>query len=232
MSSAGAPNDPTWSVRRRYFPAVEGMRGFAAICVLVGHVLLFSYSAGGLYELGRWLAPFGLVIFFTISGFLLYRPFLAARQVGESVGELTPSYLWRRAVRILPAYWVALTISSLWLNWTEVLSDHWWVYYGMLQAYSPHWVLNGIAPAWSLCVEVTFYLALPLVALALAGVGLGSGRRSGRCAGSWRSWAASRCSRSPGASSSERTPRPTISSIPCSAAWPGSAQGCCWRPWR
>jgi peptidoglycan/LPS O-acetylase OafA/YrhL len=152
------------------------MRGVAAICVLVGHVLLFSYSTGGLYELGRWLAPFGLVIFFTISGFLLYRPFLAARQVGEPVGELTPSYLWRRAVRILPAYWVALTVSALWLNWTEVLSGHWWVYYGMLQAYSPHWVLNGIAPAWSLCVEITFYLALPLIALTLADVGLGSGR--------------------------------------------------------
>ena len=179
MSSAGPPHDPAWSVRRRYFPAVEGMRGVAALSVLLGHVLLFSYSSGHLHDLGRWLAPFGLVVFFTISGFLLYRPFLAARQAGESVGELTPSYLWRRAVRILPAYWVALTISAIWLGWDAVFSYHWWVYYGLLQAYSPDWVLNGIAPAWSLCVEITFYLALPLIALALAGVGLGSGRGSG-----------------------------------------------------
>lgn len=153
------------------------MRGVAALSVLVGHVLLFSYSSGHLHDLGRWLAPFGLVIFFTISGFLLYRPFLAARQAGGSVGELTPSYLWRRAVRILPAYWVALTLSALWLGWGGVFSGHWWVYYGLLQAYSPDWILNGLPPAWSLCVERTFYLVLPVIALILASTGLGSGRR-------------------------------------------------------
>lgn len=153
------------------------MRGVAALSVLVGHVLLFSYAAGRLHDVGRWLAPFGLVVFFTISGFLLYRPFLAARQAGESVGELTPPYLWRRAVRILPAYWVALTLSALWLGWAGVFSGQWWVYYGMLQAYSPAWILNGLPPAWSLCVECTFYLALPVIALVLSATGLGSGRR-------------------------------------------------------
>jgi peptidoglycan/LPS O-acetylase OafA/YrhL len=169
--------DPTWSVRRRYFPAVEGMRGVAALAVIVGHLLEFGYSGGNLHKLGYWLAPFGLVVFFAISGFLLYRPFLAARSKGETVGEFTPAYLWRRVVRILPAYWVALTISTVWMSWHGVFSSHWWAYYGLLQTYSAHWYLNGLPTAWSLGVEITFYLVLPLIALGLARYGLGSGRR-------------------------------------------------------
>ncbi|HYC81809.1 MAG TPA: acyltransferase [Solirubrobacterales bacterium] len=171
--------DPTWSVRRRYFPAVEGMRGVAALLVIAGHLLEWGYAEGSTpYELGYWLAPFGLVVFFAISGFLLYRPFLAARSKGETVGEFTPSYLWRRAVRILPAYWVALTLSTIWMSWPGVFSGDWWVYYGLFQTYSADWYLNGLPTAWSLGVEITFYLLLPLIALALARYGLGSGRRN------------------------------------------------------
>jgi peptidoglycan/LPS O-acetylase OafA/YrhL len=170
--------DPTWSVRRRYFPAVEGMRGLAALVVIFGHLLEFGYGEGNLHKLGYWLAPFGLVVFFAISGFLLYRPFLAARSKGETVGEFTPAYLWRRAVRILPAYWVALTISTIWMSWHGVFSAHWWVYYGLLQTYSADWYLNGLPTAWSLGVEITFYLLLPLIALGLAHYGLGSNRRN------------------------------------------------------
>ncbi len=173
-----AVRDPTWSVRRRYFPAVEGMRGIAAFSVIAGHLLLFGYSSGTLHDFGFWLAPFGLVVFFGISGFLLYRPFLAARAKGETVGEFTPAYLWRRVVRIFPAFWVALTLSTIWMSWNGVFGDHWWVYYGLLQTYSAHWYLNGLPPAWSLGVELSFYLVLPLIAIALARVGLGSGRRN------------------------------------------------------
>jgi peptidoglycan/LPS O-acetylase OafA/YrhL len=153
------------------------MRGVAALAVIAGHLLEFGYSEGALHKLGYWLAPFGLVVFFGISGFLLYRPFLAARAKGEAVGEFTPAYLWRRVVRILPAYWVALTISTIWMTWNGVFGVHWWVYYGLLQTYSADWYLNGLPTAWSLGVEITFYLLLPLIALGLARYGLGSGRR-------------------------------------------------------
>jgi peptidoglycan/LPS O-acetylase OafA/YrhL len=78
-----ASDDPTWSVRRRYFPAVEGMRAVAVLCVVIGHLLLVFYHDPPLSTLGLWLAPFGVVIFFTISGFLLYRQFLAARPPGS-----------------------------------------------------------------------------------------------------------------------------------------------------
>lgn len=65
---------------------------------------------------GHYLAQLnlGVSIFFVISGFLLYRPFGAARLAGERSPPLLP-YAIRRVARIVPAYWVALTIVALWL---------------------------------------------------------------------------------------------------------------------
>jgi peptidoglycan/LPS O-acetylase OafA/YrhL len=158
------------------------MRGVAALSVLVGHTLYFGNpSWGQIRTFGFWMASLGVVIFFAISGFLLYRPFVAARGTSTTVGSVAPSFLLRRAVRILPAYWVALTVLAIWPGLTGVFSSHWWVYYGLLEVYSPTWLAGGLAPAWSLCVELTFYLALPLIALFLASRGVGSLRR-----GAWR----------------------------------------------
>jgi peptidoglycan/LPS O-acetylase OafA/YrhL len=70
---------------------------------------------------------------------------------------------WRRFLRIMPAYWVALTLISLWLGISYVFSVHGlWTYYGLLQVYQPGWAVGGLPQAWTLCVEVVFYAALPL----------------------------------------------------------------------
>jgi peptidoglycan/LPS O-acetylase OafA/YrhL len=165
-------------VRRRFFPAVEGMRGFAALAVLLGHVLVFGYGETGTrHTIGVWLGVLGVVVFFVISGFLLYRPFLAARHEGRGVGAITPSYLFRRAVRIFPAYWVALTVGASIVTLSGVFTGDWWIYYGLLQIYFPTKQLFGLPVAWTLCIEVSFYLALPLIALLLAKRGAGSGHR-------------------------------------------------------
>ena len=49
-----------------------------------------------------------------------------------------------------------------------VLDGDWWRYFGFVQNLSVETVLGGIRPAWSLCVEMSFYLVLPLWALACA----------------------------------------------------------------
>jgi peptidoglycan/LPS O-acetylase OafA/YrhL len=89
---------------------------------------------------------------------------VATARAGRAPARLR-DYARRRALRILPAYWFALAVLALWpgLNFT----GGWWKYALFLQAYDPHTVLGGIAPAWTLCVEVTFYALLPLYALAL-----------------------------------------------------------------
>lgn len=177
---AAAAKDPVGTARRRYFPAVEGMRGVAALLVFGGHLAVFSHPEGDVaWTGGLWLARLGVVVFFGISGFLLYRPFVAARHSRRTVAAMTPSFLWRRAARILPAYWVALSLALLWPALEMSFAGPWWVYYGLLQVYDLGWLSGGLPTAWSLCVEATFYLALPLLAGVLARRGAGSGNRNG-----------------------------------------------------
>ena len=73
-----------------------------------------------------------------------------------------------RVLRILPAYWLALTVLAIFPGIVGPFGDEWWKYYFFLQSYAPDTLSRGIPVAWTLCVEATFYLTLPLWALALA----------------------------------------------------------------
>jgi len=107
-------------------------------------------------------------IFFVVSGFLLYRPYVARREQGGS-GPAVGPYAVRRALRIVPAYWVALTLITVWLGLeSQVFTvDGIVTYYGFLQVYDPSTIAGGIGQAWTLGVEVTFYAFLPLWAWAM-----------------------------------------------------------------
>jgi peptidoglycan/LPS O-acetylase OafA/YrhL len=118
----------------------------------------------------------GVAIFFVISGFLLYRPFCAA----ELLGARRPTgsaYARRRLLRIVPAYWLALTVLALCTTLPGVFSSDWWRYYGFLQVYDPRTLYGGISAAWTLCIEVTFYAALPFYAAAIRRGARGRDRR-------------------------------------------------------
>jgi peptidoglycan/LPS O-acetylase OafA/YrhL len=141
------------------FPLFDSLRGLAVLAVLVWHVFVFT---GALDR--RWIGDavssagtMGPLLFFVLSGFLLYRPWVAASPA-PAVGR----YFRRRALRILPAYWLALTVLALWPGITGVFTGEWWRYYFFLQLYDSDTVTLGIPVTWTLCVEVTFYLALPL----------------------------------------------------------------------
>jgi peptidoglycan/LPS O-acetylase OafA/YrhL len=119
----------------------------------------------------------GPILFFVISGFLLYRPFVGARASGAPLPSVR-RYARRRALRILPAYWLALTLLAIYPGIRGVFSGDWWRYYFFLQLYSHRTIGGGIPVAWTLCVEVAFYLSLPLWAIAVRRVSLGQGPRS------------------------------------------------------
>jgi peptidoglycan/LPS O-acetylase OafA/YrhL len=150
------------------FPHVDALRAIAALSIVVLHC---SYPTGELN--GRIQGPFlnrlnvGVTLFFLISGFLLYRPFAAHRLIGARDTRLR-DYLRRRLLRIVPAYWLALTLLAIWPGLPDVFTSHWWIYYGFGQIYNDGYVLKGIGPAWSLCVEMTFYLFLPVYAAVLS----------------------------------------------------------------
>ena len=96
------------------YPEVDALRAIAAIAVLGTHAAIFAGADYPGSEVGRYAQRLevGLTIFFVISGFLLYRPFVAAR-VRHRDGPRTAAYAWRRLLRIAPAYWVALTLSAV-----------------------------------------------------------------------------------------------------------------------
>jgi peptidoglycan/LPS O-acetylase OafA/YrhL len=155
---------------RRQFPLINSVRALAAFSVLTFHVAQVTGSTSGAWW-GAYLARLnvGVTVFFVISAFLLYRPFVAAREgVGRPVA--VRRYLRARALRILPAYWFALTVLIFVPGVVpDVRTRHWWIYAGLLQVYSQRRIILGIPTVWSLCTEVAFYLVLPLYAWVIAG---------------------------------------------------------------
>lgn len=164
---AGGGAGATNPITRRHFPYFDSLRAVAALMVLVYHVGLGSKiadSAGW----GRVIDQFnaGVAVFFVISGFLLYRPFVASRLLGKSPPS-TVRYAKRRALRILPGYWFALTVLAFFPGLPGVFTSDWWHYYGFMQIYDTVTEFQGLKPAWSLCVEVSFYILLPVFAWAM-----------------------------------------------------------------
>lgn len=148
------------------FPHVDGLRAIAALSVLVYHTAYSSGATGAWYGRAVGRLEIGVALFFAISGFLLYRPFFAAHHAGAPRIR-TRDYLRRRVLRIVPAYWLALTVLAIYPGLAGVFSGDWWIYYGFGQIYQLDTFVNGIPQAWTLCIEASFYLVLPLYALAL-----------------------------------------------------------------
>jgi peptidoglycan/LPS O-acetylase OafA/YrhL len=149
--------------RGAYVANLDGLRAIAAGAVVITHVSSFatgpeSFARPLLNHLGV-----GVVVFFVLSGYLLYRPFAAAHLAGGPMPGVR-RYATRRVLRIVPAYWLALTALAVYPGLVGVFTDHWWRYYGFGQIYSADYTYTGIAPAWTLCIEVTFYALLPLFA--------------------------------------------------------------------
>jgi peptidoglycan/LPS O-acetylase OafA/YrhL len=155
-----------------HFPLFDGYRALAALTVVGVHIGLVSGYTFRHRVTGTYVARLdaGVSLFFLISGFLLYRPFVLAHLTGRRSPRVGP-FFKRRALRIFPAYWAALTIIVYVLH-TQAIHGRkeFLVYYGMLQIYYPKYLNGGISAAWSLCTEISFYLFLPLYAWALRGV--------------------------------------------------------------
>jgi peptidoglycan/LPS O-acetylase OafA/YrhL len=155
------------------FPLFDSLRAFAALGVLVSHA---GYLAGASQD--AWYGSVvaqgsvGVTVFFVISGFLLYRPFLAADLEGRPRARLR-DYARRRVLRIVPAYWLALTVIAAVLALPGVLGGDGWHYYLLLQVYDPGTVGGGLVAAWSLCIEVSFYAYLPFHAALMRRLGAG-----------------------------------------------------------
>lgn len=149
---------------RSFLPAVEGMRACAAMGVVVTHVAFQTGHSSGVD--GRLFGRFDLAVavFFALSGFLLWRGH-AASERDLAARPRTGHYLRSRVVRIMPAYLVAVVvILTLLPDSNHANFTVWLANLTLTQIYVPLTLTGGLTQMWSLSVEVTFYLALPVLA--------------------------------------------------------------------
>ena len=149
-------------------PALDAVRVLGALAVVAHHVGFATGVNTGDGPLSGWLARLdsGVAIFFVLSGFLLFRPYAHARATAAP-RPATRRYLWRRALRILPAYWVAVVVSLLVLPGDGISGADWARQLTLTQIYEAYALLPHLGHTWSLATEAVFYLVLPLLAAAL-----------------------------------------------------------------
>jgi peptidoglycan/LPS O-acetylase OafA/YrhL len=157
--------------------SLTGIRAVAALLVVGTHA---AYGTGkethGYVGLFYSRLEIGVPIFFVLSGFLLFGPWVRAAATGQTP-PLARRYAQRRVRRIMPAYLVAVLLAYLVYEFRTAGPDpgHSWVglfrYLTLTQIYTdnylPTYLHQGLTQMWSLAVEVAFYAALPLLAYLL-----------------------------------------------------------------
>lgn len=158
----------------KHLTPLDGLRGMAILLVLWCHMDGFLVDGHGLTEPSflHLLARFGFTgvyLFFVLSGFLLFLPYARALVAGSPWPSLWHFYQ-RRALRILPLYWLVLAfllffVQKSSLNWSLLLAP---LLLFDLRPETFTQVTTLSPPLWTLAVEWQFYLLLPWIALALA----------------------------------------------------------------
>ena len=168
-----------WNFRRittqkRFIPQIDGLR-FVAISSVVLFHLYASLSHGGAVpnpgfdpvNVGR-LSKRGVELFFAISGFILGVPFASSYLLGAAKVDLK-QYFLRRLTRLEPPYilslliWAGLLFALGRQTGAEILP-----HLLASMAYLHNLIYNADSTinlvAWSLEVEVQFYVFVPLLA--------------------------------------------------------------------
>lgn len=152
---------------------LDALRALASLMVVAFHLrTIVKVDFGPLNPLVEGGGA-GVWIFFALSGYLLYRPFVAGAV------DLR-AYALKRAARILPGYYVAL-IALTALTGNRLPIEHPLPYLAMSASYEIP--LRGfLGVAWTLAAEVLFYVSLPVLAwlargrevVVLGALGIGS----------------------------------------------------------
>jgi peptidoglycan/LPS O-acetylase OafA/YrhL len=156
---------------------LDGIRGIAALFVVLHHTYLISYPTYPVNSGPSWLAwlmygHLAVVVFIALSGFSL--GIGPARRDWQLGGKAR--FAWRRAWRILPPYWAALVFSCI-MAWSvapepgsAAPNAKAVVVYGLLlQDVFGSPVPNGAF--WSIAVEAQLYIVFPLLLVLLRRAG-------------------------------------------------------------
>lgn len=180
------------------FIAGDALRGYGALWVFAFHVAFLAYvfhvralPAGSaqptLVDTFGWVqghligvGATSVEVFFVLSGYLLGRPYV------RSIIEATPlpaigDYFWNRALRIVPIFWIAIVIALVHYGSAGATLSQIAGMFAFVQTYLPISPQDDwLGQAWTLDIEVGFYIVLPLGALFAAGLLRGRLGRGGR----------------------------------------------------
>ena len=161
---------------RHYVASLTGLRGVAALSVFVFHYGYFNPGIrldltvpiiGNALQSPLGFGFAGVDLFFVLSGFLLALPFARATLDGSAHPPLKPYYK-RRLLRVFPAYYAQLAIILIFGGWFVTwarpdgvsLLAHFFMFFNI--GWNPVRPMVGLW--WTLPVELSFYLLLPLIA--------------------------------------------------------------------
>lgn len=157
-------------------PVLDGVRAIACLIVVCYHINLemrnnsFWHPARHIFAAAILQAgSSGVTLFFVLSGFLLFLPYAAYFLNGDPWPSTRAFYI-RRALRIIPAYYVCLFLLIVIAHHSYIHRDHWpqsalFLTFFMDSTKQTYQAING--PFWSLAVEWQYYLLLPLLALGI-----------------------------------------------------------------
>lgn len=157
--------------------SLTGIRAVAALLVVGTHA---AYTTGK-YTHGYWglvgaRLEIGVPIFFVLSGFLLFRPWVKSAATGSPPPSVS-RYAWHRVRRIMPAYVITVLFAYVLYHFRTAGPNpgHSWM--GLIRnltltqiytdGYLGSYLHQGLTQMWSLAVEAAFYVALPLLAYLL-----------------------------------------------------------------
>ena len=157
--------------------SLTGIRAVAALLVMATHA---AYATGnythGYIGLVYSRMEIGVPIFFVLSGFLLFGPWVKATATDGQPPSVR-RYAWHRVRRIMPAYIVTVLIAYLVYHFRTAGPNPGHTWMGLFrnltltQPYTDHYLYSylhqGLTQMWSLAVEVAFYVVLPLLAYLL-----------------------------------------------------------------
>src|SRR5579859_276261 len=156
--------------------ALDGLRGVAVLLTAWHHLVLQIHDFPGTTKstadflgatVGIWgIGNTGVHLFFVLSGFLLFLPY-ARTLLGLQSFPSTGKFYRRRALRILPAYWVSLPLMLIFFVPQFLTPSAWYDLVShvlLIHNFSSSTFYSIHPPYWTMAIESQFYLLLPLLA--------------------------------------------------------------------